>query len=117
MTDNHSDTTLEPTVLLNGTYEVWDEESLEIGETDDSGFLFEDQPHTFEELVRLLEGLTPSDSSYPASGWFTEQGSLEPDGCVRNKSYHLCRGQSQEAVQLWERAVRAVGFVSKGKTK
>lgn len=117
MTDNNSDTPIEPTVLLNGTYEVWDEESLEIGETDDSGFLFEDQPHTFEELVRLLEGLSPSDPSRPASGWFTELGGMEPDGCVRNKSYHLCRGQSQEAIELWESAVLAAGFDSKGHTK
>lgn len=60
--------------LVNKTYETWDEESVEIGDTDNRGFEYQDNVMTLRELIREMQnnGITePSCSSIQAGIWFS----------------------------------------------
>lgn len=41
--------------VLSETYETWDEEAIELGETDDKGFSFEDEVYDLEDLQNYLD--------------------------------------------------------------
>jgi len=80
-------------VRINITFETWDEESIEVGETDTKGFLAEDEPYTLRELIDLLAYSEPSTDPLPDQPstyiWYTEYG--EPDmitGDTTNHSFH-----------------------------
>ena len=40
--------------LVSKTYEIWDEEAYEAGDTDDRGFIFEDQRMTAREIIEEI---------------------------------------------------------------
>jgi len=59
---------------VSKTYETWDEQALEAGETDDKGFEYQDEVMTLRELVRELRnnGITePSCSHVESARWFS----------------------------------------------
>ena len=43
--------------FVSKTYDTWDEEALEAGDTDDRGFEFEDEPMTLREVLKALDGM------------------------------------------------------------
>lgn len=43
------------TFVISETYETWDEEAVEIGETDDKGFNFEDEEYELDDLQDYIE--------------------------------------------------------------
>lgn len=54
---------------ISETYEIWDEESLEIGETDNRGYSYQNEEMSFSELVRTIRlgGFSqPSDTPFAA---------------------------------------------------
>jgi hypothetical protein len=70
--------------LVSKTYETWDEDALEAGETDDSGFEYKDQPMSLTELLREFEELgsfEPSEIPTPPNWrpgmriWFSSRDS------------------------------------------
>ena len=80
-------------VKIDITFETWDEESIEVGETDTKGVLSEDTPYSFRELVDLLAHSEASVNPLPKHPstyiWYTEFG--EPDmitGDTTNISFH-----------------------------
>ena len=42
-------------MLLSKTYETWDEEDLEHGDTDKKGFVFQDENYSFKDLLDELK--------------------------------------------------------------
>ena len=40
---------------VSKTYEIWDKESIELGETDDRGFEYEDNKLTLKELINEIK--------------------------------------------------------------
>lgn len=98
-------------ILIYRTYETITPESAEDGETADSGFLSENEPCTFRELVSLLEGGEPS--SYPRAGlrdWVThDAGTDYRTGEETRNSIHYSRDNPPRAEKYWLKALHAAG--------
>lgn len=60
-------------ITISTTYETWDEEALEAGETDNKGYEIEKEEYNFRDLVRLFQngGYTEGDSS----SWYSTSDS------------------------------------------
>jgi len=107
-------------ILISKTYQAFTPESIENGEADEQGFIFEDEPYTFSELVRLIrmEGFTQSSCS-PATGnpreWLTTES--EPDYSTGEESIyslHYSHNNPSRAAKYWKAAFRAANII-KGK--
>lgn len=103
-------------ILLSKTYETWSHEDLEAGETDDKGFEFEDVPHTFRELVRLLKHEFRYPSCSPASGNPYEWVSTEPDTNFRTGeettySLHYSHKNPSRNEKYWAKAMECAGRI------
>ena len=92
---------------MSKTYEVWDEDSLEAGDTDDKGFEYEDRE--FDSLwdmadeIRDAGATEPSDSSGGSRTWYTT-----PDGEVDYRTgertyyaFHPDNLSAEEAKELF----------------
>lgn len=55
-------------IKISITYETWDEESLEAGETDDRGFEIESEEYDFRDLIQLMRDGGYSEDS---GNWFS----------------------------------------------
>ena len=83
----------------NVTYEVWTEESAEIGETDERGFISEDVPLRFaiEDLLATRtehvggsQYADPSDSDVGQARWITVDNGMEYlTGAYESRSLHI----------------------------
>lgn len=94
------------------TYETWDADAVEAGETDDRGFLWQDVPHTFRELVSMMtEFYEPSD--YPIiPGYGRTSFSVNDDtdprtGTQTIRTIHLSNPDDARQVRYWLKAYRA----------
>lgn len=107
-------------VLVSKTFTDVTPESAEHGEAADRGFLWEDTPHTFRELVALMRECS-NPSSFPLrrpadvtdSVWF----SCEPytadyeTGMEREESIHYSRANDPRALKYWQLAAKAAGLI------
>lgn len=98
-------------ILVNITYENWDYEACEAGETDDKGFLHENLELDFRDLVRMLKREYVECSCSPiradVNTWFT---SHETDFCTGEEKYknlHYSRDNPPKNAKYWEWAIRA----------
>jgi len=75
------------------TYEIWDEESSECGESDDKGFVYEDC--SFRQAVKECGGIhasyEPSSSDLKSNRWFTNDNYNEDyrTGVTEQRSFHI----------------------------
>jgi len=46
---------MRPIFIVRETFEIWDEESIEIGDTDNKGYNFIDQPFELRELIDYIK--------------------------------------------------------------
>lgn len=102
-------------ILVNQSYESWSQSDIDIGECSDSGFVKEDDPCTFRELVAFMKN-HPVASSYPASGSVWEWYSAHPDldfitGEVRNTAIHFSRKNPERMAKYWKLAAKVAGIV------
>ena len=93
-------------ILLSKTYETWDEEAIELGDTEDRGFEWEDVGHTFRELVELLKWMYSEPNSTHNPTWF----STEPDidyrtGEQTTYSLHYSRKNEPRTAKYWQKAI------------
>lgn len=108
-----------PEIITRRTFAVWDEESIEIGETDDTGWDWMAKGFTFRELVEhLREYQHPS--SMPAST-FTEHTyvTTESDADLMTgdqTEYSLFFAGPPSLARYWVKALRLV-FDRKEKSK
>ena len=76
------------------TYETWAPEDIEAGDTDDRGFIFEDQYYTLRELVRLMRDAGycyASSTMIDAHTWFSTDKYDEDyrTGAIEYRSIHI----------------------------
>lgn len=104
-------------ILISKTYEIHTPDSIETGEPEESGFVFQDEPYTFRELLRLIqsEGLTMPSCS-PATGdpyeWLS--GESEPDyqtGEETIYSLHYSHNNDSRAAKYWKAAFKAANII------
>ena len=91
------------------TYETWTYSAAEAGETDDRGFLWENYPHTFRELVGLMREFSqPSDYPVqPNDGRVSFSSNDEQDywtGGRTIRSLHLSNPDEPRQVRYWLKA-------------
>ena len=96
-------------LLVHITYKIITPESAENGEAAESGFVSEDLPLTFRELVCELElRREPSCSGAPDTGtWFTSYP--DPDyqtGSEETTSIHYSRANKPRSAKYWAKAAR-----------
>lgn len=103
-------------ILISKTYTQITPESAEMGAHSDSGFLFQDEPHTFRELVRLMRMHTQC-SDYPARtdgmAWFSSGYSVQDyrTGTEQETSIHYSRANEVRSLKYWAKAARAAGII------
>lgn len=67
-------------MIFNTTYETWDQESMEIGDTDDRGFLEENEEYSFKEIIdKIRDGGFIHSSNYPIdeSAWVSTESDID----------------------------------------
>lgn len=105
-------------ILINKTYSVITEESAENGDFAEAGFVFENVPYTFKELVRLMRDY-PIPSYWPCGGethaWLSDSGRV--DYCTGDEtieSIHYAHGQPAHNARYWRLAMIAAGHAKRG---
>lgn len=99
-------------ILISKTYTEVTPESAEHGDHSDHGFVFEDVPYTFKELVRLLRDY-PESSCYPARGstheWVSTDYYVDDYGTYteRQESIHYSRNNPARCAKYWRWAMAA----------
>lgn len=104
-------------ILISKTYEIVpaydDPEELDYVECE-TGFEFEDEPHTFCELVQLLRGGEASCVPIGDNGtrvWVTHYGEQDyRDGGWKNEAYHFSRSNPERKGKYWRKALHLAGF-------
>ena len=94
-------------VTLSATYEIVTEESAESGEFAECGFLWEDVPHTFREIVDVIEsgGFIYPSCSHGAPNWLSSEPEIDyTTGESETRSIHPGKGARSQ--RYWEKAVR-----------
>lgn len=111
-------------ILLSSYYERFESHDPEedICEPDETGTRFENEPHTFRELIRLIErGGFSESSTYPASGdtreWLTayetNDGTRDyyENGARENESLHYSRANPPRNAKYWRLAFKVCGII------
>ena len=98
-------------IKISVTYECWDQDSIEAGETDDKGFEFEDADYGFRELVDYLhsDGFNMPSSWPGVPSWVSTEGELHTDGSHTIRSIHP--GKDAQSQRYWAKACKAAGLV------
>jgi hypothetical protein len=104
-------------ILISKTYQVFTPDSIEAGEPEDFGYMFEDEPHTFRELLRLIqmEGFTQPSCS-PATGNPHEWLDTEPEPRYQTGeefiySLHYSHNNESRAAKYWKAAFKAANII------
>ena len=102
-------------IFLSQTYEIVTNESAEHGDIAESGFEWENVPHTFREVVELIqrEGFSNQQCSQGVPRWLTtdviQDRAFVEDGVHRTLSLHP--GKDARSQRYWEKACRAAGVI------
>lgn len=96
---------------ISKTYEVITNESAEQGEAAESGFVFEDQPCGFRELLDTIkaDGFAYPDSSHGIPRWL----STEPQQDYRTGAwvtYSLHTSHDARSMRYWNKAMKVLGY-------
>jgi len=100
-------------IILSQTYEIVTAESAEFGEPEEQGFDWEDVPHGFRELVRLIEseGFNVPSSAPGVPDWLSteviQDRAYYEDGEHRTLSIHP--GKDRISQKYWAKACKAAG--------
>ena len=102
-------------ILISKTFEFVTDESASYGEAAKRGFVFEERPYTFRELVREMERF-PECSCCPASGdaheWLTSYAEQDfRTGTYESESIHFCRSNPPHLAKYWRKAMKAAGIL------
>lgn len=95
-------------MTFHQTYEVVTDESAEAGEAEETGFDWQDMPHTFRELIHMLERDYAGAEAANGCSWVTAHGDRDfVDGSCRSISLHP---GNDRAKRWWPKALKAAGF-------
>lgn len=105
-------------ILVSKCYEIVTPESAEYGEAADGGFVFEESPYEFRELVREMRAYAhTSDSPARPCSWLVSYPEVNyMTGEKETFTLHPAHtgGAKRDARNLryWEKALRAAGFLA-----
>lgn len=101
-------------ILISRTYSVTTPESAMNGEAEEQGFMYEDSPVTFRELVDQLK-FAYSFSSCPVRGsireWATVTQEMHFDGSSREECLHYSHNNKPRQEKYWRKALVAAGAI------
>ena len=98
-------------IKISKTYEIVTEESAEQGEAAESGFVFEDQPCGFRELLDTIkaDGFAYPDSSHGVPRWlYTESEVNYRTG--EHTTYALHPARDKQSMRYWDKAMACLGY-------
>lgn len=102
-------------ILISRTYEIVTHESAEDGEVAEHGFLSEDEPCTFREIVEAMRGYSHPSCSHgtgDTAEWFSTEAEQDMlDGSYRIESLHYSMNNSPKSAKYWRWAAIAAGHV------
>lgn len=103
-------------ILMNRTYSEVTPESAEHGDFSDTGFIYEDQPFSFRDLVRELREFSALSCSHPGScsGVWASTHFETVDystGTEREESLHFSRSNPPRLLKYWRKALKAAGLL------
>ena len=100
-------------ILVSKTYERVTEESSENGEAEETGFVFENEPFSFRELVSELKNYAHA-SSYPCNGsrydWTTTESFMYYKGASTSYSLHFSHKNVPLSEKYWRKALQISGL-------
>lgn len=101
-------------MLLSKTFEHVTEESAANGEAEEVGYVFQDEPYTFRELIDELRNYSHA-SSYPCRGlpydWVTTESYQDfQTGDYRSYSLHFSSKNSPKLEKYWAKALKMAGL-------
>jgi len=98
-------------ILIDVTYANWTPEDIEDGETNDNGYLFQDEPVSFKALVELMRGYDVP-SNYPANAkcWLSSFTTDLKTGIETVHNLHLSSKNNRRYIKYWEKALKMAGF-------
>lgn len=99
-------------ILLNRTFSEVSEESAQNGDTSDAGFIEENQPYTFKDLIDILKN-HPYKSSSRVNRWTwfeTETSQDMHSGDYRTEAVHYSRENLPSSEKYWIKAVNYLGL-------
>jgi hypothetical protein len=74
------------------TYQIWDEEAVEAGDTDDKGFLVVDEKVSLREFIEIFKDggfIHPSCSDPMQADWWSNEPEMDPyTGEYEHRSFH-----------------------------
>lgn len=94
------------------TYETITPESVETGEAEETGFVFEACDCTAHDLARYIkrEGFTETSCSSGVPMWLTSYGDADyTTGEVENRSIHP--GRDPQSQKVWAHVLRICGII------
>lgn len=101
-------------IFLSQTFEIVTPESAEQGDVAESGFDWQDCPHTFRETVDLIEsgGFINPLCSHGAPDWLTTEVIQDRAFFERDESRRLSLhpGKDARSQRYWAKACRAAGL-------
>ena len=92
---------------LSMTFETLSEESVVNGDTEDTGFVFENVPHTARELARYItrHGFTEPSDSHGTPQWLTCYGEADyRTGVTESRNLHP--GRDTQSQKVWAKVLR-----------
>jgi hypothetical protein len=99
-------------ILLSKTFETVSEESAANGDACDRGFHWQDEPHSFKEVVDLIQNrgfVYPSDSTGTPRWLSSEAEQNMRTGDWNTDSIHP--GKDARSQRYWQKACRAAGII------
>ena len=96
---------------LSMTFEAVTDESAENGDTEETGFVFENVPHTARELARYItrHGFTEPSNSHGTPPWLTCYGEADYiTGVTENRSIHP--GRDSQSQKVWAKVLKICGI-------
>lgn len=100
-------------IILSQTYTTYTPESIEDCDSAETGFDWEDAPHTFRETVELiLDGgfIHPSDS-HGAPSWLSTETETTDYWTGESEQKSLHPGSDARSQRYWEKACKAAGVI------
>lgn len=96
---------------LTVTYETVSQESAENGDTEETGFIFKNEPHTAHDLARYItrQGFTAPSDSHGTPRWLTCYGDADwRTGITEVRSLHP--GRDPQSQKIWAKVLKICGI-------
>jgi len=94
-------------ILIDITYANWTPEDIDHGETNDQGFIFQDEPISFKSLVELMRGY---ESESDSCSWLSSFSTDIKTGIETVHNLHFSSRNKKRYEKYWGRALKSAGF-------